>query len=394
MRRKLLLLITFVLLFILPVVGSFIETGGFPNGYGLFPAQEVNKNAPFNPIYFGVGCMIALVITTFLVFPTIFGFKKSLVPPKTPKPAVGYPKWFRPALIIVVISWIFMWGRFEGAKPLDHFTFVPLWWGFIFVLDGIVYKRNGGSSLFSSKKGRVTMKLMAVTSSFSWFVFEFQNFFVLENWYYPNNMVFTNFGNIAWQLLSYTTVLPAIFEWYWLLRTFDGLNRKYTQGPVIKFPAKILYAFLFAGLLLSLFMAIFPQELFWALWIGLIPALAPAMMISKFWNPFTPIGTRGDWSPVVLVAVATLLNGFFWEFWNFGSELFHDKWPTNPNYWRYSVPYFDKIHIFSAMPILGYFGYLFFGIGCWLLWNTIAHLAGFSPAVHDQDQTEELTAQA
>ncbi len=387
MKKRRLLLLSFALLFILPVIGSFVKWKGFPPGYGLFPAQEVMKDPGFNATYFAVGCVFGASILLFLFFPNLFGFKKPAAVQTTEKPKAGYPSWFVPSLVVTCVSWFFMWGRFSIVQPIDHFTFVPLWWGFILVLDGIVYKRNGGVSLVSSRP--TTVKLMAVTSAFSWFVFEFLNFFVLENWYYPNNQILTNFGNISWQLLSYTTVLPAIFEWYWLLRSFKKIKEKYSLGPKINLSRPVLYLFLLVGLSLSFFMSIYPNELFWALWVGLIPVLVPAMTLSKFWNPFTPVGSRGDWSPVVLIAIATLLNGFLWEFWNFGSEWFHDDRPTNPNYWRYSVPYLDKYHIFSEMPVLGYFGYMFFGIGCWLLWGTIAHLFGFSPAVHDEDKTDE-----
>lgn len=403
MKISRLLIISFVLLFLLPVAGGFIKWGGFtenyvmapgqtikgfPPGYGEFPAQKVREDPQFNETFFIVCCFLGLFTIAFLLFPTLFGFRKPQKQPSANKmQAAGYPSWFRPALVVTALSWLFMWGRFDALEPLDHFMFVPLWWGFIFLLDGIVYKRNGGVSLISSMPN--TMKIMAVVSAFSWFVFEFLNFYVLENWYYPNNKVLTNFGNISWQLLSYTTVLPAIFEWYWLLRTFSSLREKYRYGPRINFSTPVLHIFLVAGLSISFFMAIFPDQMFFALWLGLIPALVPAMTLSKIWNPFTAIGTRGDWSPVILIALATLLNGFCWEFWNFGSEWFHDDRPTNPNYWRYSVPYLDKIHIFSEMPLLGYFGYLFFGIGCWILWVTIGHFTGYNATVHEEDKTGE-----
>jgi hypothetical protein len=66
MKRRLLLLISFVLLFILPVVGSFIKWGGFPPGYGLLPAQKVTEDTPFSPVYFDFGCVVAFVILLFL----------------------------------------------------------------------------------------------------------------------------------------------------------------------------------------------------------------------------------------------------------------------------------------------------------------------------------------
>ena len=314
----------------------------------------------------------------------MFGFKK-VTSEKPEKIKVSFPPWFWPSVVVLALSWFFMWGRFEIVEPIDHYTFVPLWWSFILVLDGFLYKRNNGVSLISAKPD--TMKLLALVSCVSWFVFEYLNYFVIENWYYPNNEIFTNFGNISWQLLSYTTVLPAIFEFYLILNTFSKLKNRYTQGPKISISRPWQVVALILGLTLSFFMGLFPFILFWVLWVSLVPALVPAMSLSRFWTQFTPIG-KGNWSPVILIALATLLNGFFWEFWNFGSEWFHDYAPTNPNYWKYSVPYLDKFHIFSEMPILGYFGYLFFGNVCWVLWLIVAYIFGFDPSINLPGKTK------
>lgn len=381
--KRLLLILSFLLTLILPLISSLIKWNGFPPGYGIFPAQKVMDDPPFNLTYFIAASIVALFIALFLLFPRLFGFKK--YNPSTPTPPkVGYPSWFYPSLVVMLISWFLMWARIDILYPIEHFTFVSLWWGFILVLDGFVYKRNGGSSLVSSKPN--TMKLLAVTSAFSWFVFEYLNFFVIENWYYPNNEILSNFGNISWQLMSYTTVLPAIFEWYSLLKTFKKLNNYYKKGWKISFSTPLQWIILVVGLGLLLLMGYFPFLLFWVLWVGLIPVLVAAMNIGKFWNPFTAVSEKGDWSYMILVALASLINGFFWEFWNFGSEWFHDYAPTNPNYWKYSIPYLDVIHIFSEMPLLGYFGYLFFGIICWLMWLLVAYIVGFDPSIQLKNQ--------
>jgi hypothetical protein len=48
-----------------------------------------------------------------------------------------------------------------------------------------------------------------------------------------------------------------------------------------------------------------------------------------------------------------LLCGFWWELWN-ANSLVH---------WEYSIPYVHALKIFE-MPILGYSGYLPFGLTC------------------------------
>ena len=65
---------------------------------------------------------------------------------------------------------------------------------------------------------------------------------------------------------------------------------------------------------------------------------------------------RGDWRWVVFWGFAGLICGFFWELWNFRSLL----------KWEYQVSFFNGRHVFE-MPLLGYIGYLPFGIFCGLI---------------------------
>lgn len=74
--------------------------------------------------------------------------------------------------------------------------------------------------------------------------------------------------------------------------------------------------------------------------------------------------------------MSSLFNGLFWEMWNYGSA--HPTEPiANPNYWVYDVPYVNVIHIFSEMPLEGYFGYLPFGLMVWLIFIWAGKLFGF-----------------
>ncbi|WP_281884367.1 small-conductance mechanosensitive channel [Paenibacillus sp. YYML68] len=381
MNKTIFLLLTLCLIFVMPLLGSLTRWGDLPPGYGDFPAQKTVEDPGFSLIYFCLGVLLVSAITLVYVCPKLFGFKR---PPAADRPAsssrdestssVSYPAWFWWSLPVLGVSWFIMWGRLELTALLEPYTFVPLWWSFILILDGIVYKRNGGVSLISSRPS--VMQLLGIVSCFSWFAFEYLNFFVLENWYYPNSNILTDFGNIFWFSLSYTTVLPAIIEWYHLLQTIPLMRNRYSYGPKVSVSRRTVMWFYGLGIALAFGMGYFPFLLFWVLWVALVPLLAAAMSLNGYWTPMTPI-QRGNWSPILLIGLATLCNGFFWEFWNFGSEWFHDDVPTNPNYWKYSVPYLDKFHLFSEMPILGYYGYLFFGVNCWMIWLAAAYTFKF-----------------
>lgn len=60
-------------------------------------------------------------------------------------------------------------------------------------------------------------------------------------------------------------------------------------------------------------------------------------------------------------ALAALVCGFLWELWNYGSLA----------KWHYSIPFVQRFPLFE-MPLLGYSGYLPFGIECALIMQLVA----------------------
>jgi len=62
---------------------------------------------------------------------------------------------------------------------------------------------------------------------------------------------------------------------------------------------------------------------------------------------------NGDLREAAASALAALLCGLFWEMWN--------VWSLAK--WVYSVPFVGRFRLFE-MPILGYAGYLPFGLEC------------------------------
>ena len=204
--------------------------------------------------------------------------------------------------------------------------------------------------------------------------FEWLNFFVLENWFYPyGGKLFTPLQAIFWFSLTFTCVFPAIFEFYTLLRTFPTMKVRWAVGPVVAPSVSMVWLILLAGAVGAFCVGYFPYPLFFVVWIASLLIIPEAMGVVRLWTPFTPLNT-GNWSPIVLVAIASLITGFFWEFWNHGSNLWFPG--CNPNYWKYDVPYVNVIVGFTEMPILGYFGYLPFGVQCWVWWLVLAHLLG------------------
>lgn len=73
----------------------------------------------------------------------------------------------------------------------------------------------------------------------------------------------------------------------------------------------------------------------------------------------------GNWRPVLALMLGTLICGFFWEFWNYYG------YPR----WVYHVPPFEFLYIFE-MPLLGYGGYLPFGLELFAMYHLVIGVLG------------------
>lgn len=362
-----------LLALLLPLIASWFaypETH-LPPDFGVFPPQYVADAPGFNLTVFCVIALAELLVLTLYFAPALFGFKK--VPPAPRAKTVALPIWFWIGLAVTLFFWWLMWSRITIFGDLVYYAFTPMWWGFIFALDGLVYRYSNGQSLFASKPK--TFLITAIVSLVGWYLFEYFNYFALGNWYYPNSTMpeLSHQTMVLIFLLAYTTVWPAIFQWYTLLNTCPRLVSRFANGPKLSLNGNLLIV---AGLLLLTLMVFWPYPLFWVLWIGPLLVFSGILIRANIWSPFTAMA-EGNWSPALLMALSAMLNGFFWEFWNYGSA--HPAEPvTNPNYWVYDIPYINVIHIFSEMPLLGYMGYMPFGILAWVIFIWAGKVFGFN----------------
>jgi hypothetical protein len=111
-------------------------------------------------------------------------------------------------------------------------------------------------------------------------------------------------------------------------------------------------------------MGLWPHILYPLLWLAPLLLLAGLQHLVLGATLFTPIRS-GDWRPLLQPAAAALICGFFWELWNYGSLA----------KWHYSIPYVERFRLFE-MPLLGYAGYLPFGIVCALVIDLTARMLG------------------
>ena len=389
MQLKFALLWPFLACLLLPLFTAWFAypAGHLPPAFGAFPPVQVPGTPRFNLAVFFLILLVGIAIAALFLFPRLFGFKPVPLPP--PQPCAGFPLWFWIGAALTLFFWWLMWTRITVFGDLVYYAFSPMWWGFILMLDGLTWHRSGGKSLLANRPA--LFFISTLVSMAGWCFFEYFDYFVLSNWYYPNGHMtaLSHATVVALFLLAYTTVWPAIFEWYSLLLTFPALSLRFRNGPRLPLPNNMM---LWGGLVLIIITVFYPYPLFWAMWIAPLSVLAGQLMRKKIWTPFTALAD-GNWSPLLLIALSSLCNGIFWEMWNHGSESINPLsphvplWPTNPNYWIYDIPYVNIIHIFSEMPLLGYLGYLPFGILVWVFFIWAGNLLGFDTGFgHEQNQ--------
>jgi hypothetical protein len=265
-------------------------------------------------------------------------------------PRHHFPAWGWAVVVWLAASWALAWTRFSWLEPFQSHTFTPLWVGYIGVVNALTVRR-AGSSLLTRDPMRFCM-LFPLSALFWWF-FEYLNRFV-GNWRYVG---IEDFGPVEYAFfatLAFSTVLPAVVSTAEYLGTFQRLDAAFASWFPVRLPRpKLAAALVLVITTLSLTgLAVFREYLYPLLWISPLLVIVSIQALSGRATVLTPLAS-GDWHGVVNYAIAALLCGFFWEMWNYGSL----------SHWEYSIAYVDRFRIFE-MPLLGYAGYLPFGIEC------------------------------
>lgn len=339
-----------------------------PPGFS-FLASKGLAQPGFNPLIFACLGVLFILSFSFLLVPKIFGIQSTkLSQCKTDYQPGRLPKWFYAGLVLNISAWAVMWGDYSLFLQLTHYMFVPLWAGFILMLDGILHKRNFNQS-FISQRPRQFLAIVLLSIA-GWYYFEYLNFFILKNWYYPNLYLIPAPWTYFWAALTYASVWPGIFLIYNILMTFKTIPSRYSKGKPITLKPYWLPLIFIAGVILFLLSAVYPSYFFWLIWLGPLLIICSSLAYLKIWTPLSDL-RQGNWSRVLVMALAALVCGFFWEFWNWQS------FENNANFWQYDLPYVHVLKIFE-MPILGYSGYLFFGMECWVMYITCANLLGLN----------------
>ena len=339
----------------LPLAGAWL-TGHPLSQYTEFPPlTRYVEHAGFSlPVFvlFSLGAL-ALFIPMLRVLRRVWTTR-----PARP-PVARFPAWGWAGVAWTAAAWVLAWTRFEWAAPFQSFTFTPLWLGYIVIVNALAYRCRGECMM--TGQPRYFLVLFPVSAAFWWY-FEYLNRFV-QNWYYVGVTDITPAQYVWMATLPFSTVLPAVLGTYdWLDASLGPLPGAEIQPASLAggVRRKVCAVLLLAASALGLaFLAVRPDVLFPLLWLSPIFLLSALRLLGG--RP--PLDVEpGNSLPrrVALLAAAALICGFFWELWNEHSLA----------RWIYAVPYVNRFHLFE-MPILGYAGYLPFGLECALVGDAV-----------------------
>ena len=259
-------------------------------------------------------------------------------------------------LLLIAIAW-------PLSQQISQNLFFPLWLGFILLVDGLVLRRTGTSLVVRSPK---IMVVMFIVASPYWWAFEGINE-ITQNWVYVTPIEEDSGGlvGVIEASLSYSTVIPAVFEVSELIGSF-GFIKRFARLPslVLSRPQIILAGVFGLGSLVT--MLIWPTYLFPMTWLCLFFIFDPINNLTGRPSIIAQV-KNGDYRTVVAFALGALVCGFFWEMWNRDASVS----------WEYNIGYLDFARIFQ-MPLLGYGGYLPFGLETYAVFHFVAGVLGWS----------------
>lgn len=333
----------------LPFVGVAVA-GRSIDPYLEFPPRAIGEK-PTDALTLSWAAFLAyLAFVALFTAPIVLRLVATRPTPGTPAPAGRFPAWGWAGLAVGAVAWVFAWTRFPWFAPFQRQTFVPLWAAYLVVSNALAARCRGRAPALSTT-GRY-VALFAASAVF-WWSFEYLNRFA-RNWRYVgiNQFGALDYGVLA--TLAFSTVLPAFHATREAIASWTRLDLAFANWKPVRFKRPRLAA----GTAIAISAAglaglgVIPDLLFPLVWVS--PVLVVVGIQTFRGRPHVLSGlARGDWRDPVTAALAALVCGIFWEMWNYYSLA----------QWEYDIPYVGALHIFE-MPILGYAGYLPFGLMC------------------------------
>lgn len=337
----------------LPPAGVLLRGGALAPYFEFPPQSRFITHAPFSWVAFGLISVLSLIS----IVPLVPGLvcRRTTCGAK-PTARWPFPWWGWGGVLLGGTAWALAWTRLSWFTAFQPHTFPMLWGAFILVFNGLTQRRTGACLMMARPMG---FMLLFPASALFWWFFEYLNRFV-QNWYYTG-VHYPPWTYFILATFSFAMVLPAVLsvrEWLLSFPHVSAVLQGRRLYPMFTSAAAARWALVAAGGGLLLAGAV-PDYGFPFLWLSPLVAVL-ALQVQGGYCRLLSEACRGVWGAVAAAALAGLLCGGFWEMWNTFSLA----------RWSYTIPFVDRFHLFE-MPLLGYAGYLPFGIECALIGDAI-----------------------
>jgi hypothetical protein len=230
--------------------------------------------------------------------------------------------------------------------------YVPAWYGYLLVLDAVLFLRRG-RSFVSHERGRLAAMLL--WSVPFWLFFEACNL-VLRDWYYVFGLRSAR-AAAALTAVAFATVLPACLFHAEFLEAF-GAWRRLACRPR-RFAPRAPGAVAALGLVCLASALLFPRVAFPLVW------FAPIGLDGLNYGQGSPSLLRdfeeGNCARLLRLLLGGLWAGGVWELFN--------SWARCK--WIYAVPGFETNKLFE-MPLAGFLGFPVLAVGAFCFFSLVS----------------------
>ena len=267
-----------------------------------------------------------------------------------------FPWWGWLGVAILASGWILSWNyHFRWFPPLPErvqvqLSYAPVWAGFILLVNALCVKRSGHSPMTDHPWAYAA--LFPASSLFWWF-FEYLNRYVW-NWYYVGISHLGAMEYTIYATVCFASVLPGVCSVAAFLHTFRPFSDENyaNMGKVNMRGWRAISVLSFVAALGLAGIVFFPRYTFPLLWLSPLMVFLLVQVALKEPCALDCLAV-GNWSVVFRFALAALVCGLCWETWNYYALA----------KWIYSVPFVHRFQIWE-MPLIGFGGYLPFGMEC------------------------------
>lgn len=263
----------------------------------------------------------------------------------------SFPWWGWLGVFVMVAGWYLSWNRFEWFRPYQvMLSYMPIWAGFILLMNALCVRRSGHSPMTDHP---LAYAATFPASSLFWWFFEYLNRYVW-NWYYVGISDLSATEYTIYATICFASVLPAVAAVAAWLHTFPAFDDNVYSDMArvnLRRPGWCLFLGIFAMVGLT-GIVFFPAYAYPLLWISPLTVFILVQFLLREKSVLDTF-SDGNWSVFFRFGIASLICGFCWETWNYYA---YAKW-------IYAVPFAHRFQIWE-MPLIGFAGYLPFGVEC------------------------------